>query len=592
MKTRETAEFLKRKSSFLTDLSKKVKFIDLNSGDILMRQGAPGSSLYVILDGRLRVSIEEEGRLPRILREIGRGESVGEMALLTGEPRSATIVAVRQSTVIELGATHIRQLLDRHPRLTLQLTQSIIERLKRVPNLSSIATVALVPVGKFAGFSSFVRRLRKGLSRYGKTLVVNERSVKRKFGSDFWSGSGEAKLVNWLTEEEAAHSLVVYQADPEATPWTLRCLRQADRVLLVADAHGDPSPGVLERELFFPGSEVTDALVDLVLVRSGRAARPRNTLAWLETRKIHQHYHVAEDNDGDCERLARILTGNCITLVLSGGGAKGFAHVGVLRALKEADVPVDAVGGTSMGSVVALGAALEFDTEKIVDCLRRYLVRGRGVRDYTFPFVSLLTGSRLKRGLKAMCEGARIEDLTLGFFCVSTNLRTADIEVHRRGFLWKAVRASVSIPGIFAPVLSGDDWLVDGGVLNNLPVDVMSRMFPGRIIAVDVGARKKATFRDRFPSAVSGWRLLWRRFNPFLGTQDLPTILDTVTRSTEVATVNLQNNILKNHAMDVYARPPVVHFNMLDAEALDDIVEIGYDYASSQMEEWKKRLGL
>jgi predicted acylesterase/phospholipase RssA len=152
----------------------------------------------------------------------------------------------------------------------------------------------------------------------------------------------------------------------------------------------------------------------------------------------------------------------------------------------EAGIPIDYVCGTSMGAIFAAGLALGFDVPRLREEVHELFAKPFALYDLTIPISSLLAGKKLDRVLHGQFGNADIEDLWLPFFCVSTDLSHAKLVVHDRGCLWKSVRASCSIPGIFPPQPMDGRMLVDGGLVDNLPLDLMLERCAGPIIAVDV----------------------------------------------------------------------------------------------------------
>ena len=587
--------------SFLEELNQKMELIHLRNGEVLIRQGESGDSLYIVLDGRLRVILyEQAGHAPKILSEIGRGESVGEMALITGETRSATVIAIRESHLIQLTQAQFNELVEKYPQITMKIAGGILKRMRRSLNERAsrdiIRSLALVPIREDFDFDHFTHTLATALNALQSTMVLNREFIGQQLNisleRDPLDSSDQLKLLTWLEEQEQRYPLIIYQCDNKNSEWTRRCLRQADRVLLVGNAERSPELGEIETTLLDSETPVTEALKELVLVHQDRNRRPQNTAAWLAKRDLRLHHHIASHHIPDYERLARMLTGNAICLTMSGGGVRGVAHIGILRAWREAGIPVDAVGGTSFGAGMAAQYALEWDSRKMLDVTRKFtFAKGKHkFCDYTFPIVSLFGANGGQYAVKFVAEGMNIEDLWLNYFCVSTDLIMAELMVHRDGPLWKALRATGSVPGIFPPFVDGDKWLVDGGVLNNLPVNVMSQLFLGKMVAIDVSMQRNMTYQDSIPSPVSGWSLLWKKLNPFAKTPDSPNILTIITRASEIAAVHMNKTIMANQAIDLHIRPPVEQFGLLDLDAFDEIVEIGYQYALSNAEEWKAQL--
>ena len=198
--------------------------------------------------------------------------------------------------------------------------------------------------------------------------------------------------------------------------------------------------------------------------------------------------------------------------MLGGGGARGFAHLGALRAFQEARIPIDIVGGTSMGAIVGAQYAMGYTLDHMIELNRRCFVHTNPISDYTIPLVSLIAGDRMSRTLKKMFGDARIEDQWLPYFCVATNLSRATIAVHQQGSLAFAVGTSIAVPGLAPPLIQNGDFLVDGGLLENVPVGVMRRVSQGRVFTVDVSKRVEFTTTRKPYGSLSGWRVLREQF--------------------------------------------------------------------------------
>ena len=327
------------------------------------------------------------------------------------------------------------------------------------------------------------------------------------------------------------------------------------------------------------------ARVDLVVVHPPGTPSPSGTARWLTGREIGVHHHIRDGSSEDFGRLARSVLGRAVSLVLSGGGARGLAHVGVLRALEEAHIPVDFVGGASFGALIAAAVARGDDAGAIRDATQKLLVDRRRPLDVTAPAAALTGGRRIVSVLQDGFGAARIEDLWNRFFCVSSNLSKAHVQVHTTGLLWEALRASVSIPGLFPPVNSGEgDVLVDGAVMNNLPVDVMKSLADGGpVMAVNLRADFPLLAEDLPRHGVlSGWKVFGRRLNPLADALELPGIIDVLLRTTEVGSV-LSSKTMEQRA-DVVFHPPVDDFGLLDFAACDRLIDAGYRHAVHVLE--------
>ena len=552
------------------------------AGTVLMRQGEPADSLYLVALGRLRVVVTHDDGTAQVVAELGRGDVVGEMALVADEPRSATVTALRDSSVLRLSREVFAELVERDPAVLRLVTTEAVRRLVhtlREGNPSRpVTTLAIVPLGADPALADWGRRLQRVLRRSVATAeLVTRTAAEADLGALGTPGQDDShRLARWFAEQEPAADLVCYLADHEPTPWAEACVHHADLVLLVGNAGEDPSPRPVEQLL-----ATTGARTELVLLHPSHREDPRGTRRWLDPRSVDRHHHVRVDREADVERVGRLVRGRGIGLVLSGGGARGLAGIGVLRALEEHGVPVDACGGTSIGSIVAGGAARGMDPAAVVALMRAAVV-DTSPFDVTFPVVSLAAGRRVTRRIREAAAGLDLEDAWRSLFAVSANLTTGGVHVHRRGPGWHALRASFSVPGVFPPVRSAEgDLLVDGGVLDNLPVGVMRGEHDGiTVIAVDVTRARDLT-GGSLPAggAVSGWSLLLERLRarrPEAGA-GLGGIL------MRVAELGGDRG---GDRGDVCVRPAVDDFGIADFKAIDQLVELGRGEAGRVLDEW------
>ena len=309
--------------------------------------------------------------------------------------------------------------------------------------------------------------------------------------------------------------------------------------------------------------------------------RVSGTPALMARYGISRVHHIRSTRTDDAERLARVLLGNEVVLVLGGGGARGLAHIGVLRTIRDRGVPIDAVGGSSSGSLIAASVASEWTADETADAMRAAVTTARGAVDVTVPAVALASGQRITKSLRDAFGDTPIEDLPIPFHCVSTNLSLAESVVHSSGSLWRAVRASIAVPGVFPPVPHGDDLLVDGGVLDNLPVAAMRARHAGAtVIAVDVGRRHEIR-AGQLPDGgiVSGWSVLGQRMNPFADSPDVSGIARILARLTELGAKGDAD------AGDITIRPDVEDFGLFDFKRIDDLIERGAAAADAALDQ-------
>jgi NTE family protein/lysophospholipid hydrolase len=580
------------------NLETELEWMSLADDEVFIREGEAGDFLAILVSGRLQILAELPNGEIKLISELGPGDTVGEMALFTGAPRTATVKAIRDSEIVKLYKSNFDRLVGQHPHeMVNAFAGKIISRLWNnlqgiTPRRSSLSTLVIVPMSPDVPLSDFGRRLARAFAPMGKTTHLNSRLVDEILEIDGISQTkpqdfNNGRLVAWLNEQEHRSDFVIFEADPSPTPWSLRCLRQSDLALLIGLAKHDPAQIAVDFKHLAANSTSSDTRQALVLLHDDKAEHPSGTQEWLDRWPVHSYHHVRENRMADYQRLARIVTGRATGLVLSGGGARGSAHIGVLRALIECGIEIDHIGGNSMGSIVAAGHALGLDPEGIGRLIKE-MYRLRNTFDPTIPLVSMLSRRRLANYFRKVFGERQIEDLWLPFFCVSSNLTRAEVVTHDRGPLYRWVIASNSAPGLMPPVVHQGDLLLDGSLLDDMPIDIMrDKIGNGTVIAVDVSPLVDLAENPDYGDYLSGFRVLWSRINPFTPAMKLPNIAAILQRSGELSSKRTQRNLVNARLADLYLRPPVEHFSLTDTSAVDEIAAIGYESAKEQIEHWQ-----
>lgn len=575
----------------LSFIEETVEWVHLPFGQTLFRQGDHETALYLLVSGRLQVCVNDKAGGERKVAEIRRGEIVGEMAMFTGDTRTATVYAMRDSDLVRISREAFEQIIASHRNVMMYFIQFIVKRMQAMsavaPRHERSLSLAVVPGSPDAPLGAFTSSLTTSLARHGTTLHLSSAIVDRHWGiSGMAQESGTAansiRLNAWLDEQESNFTNIVYEADAANTPWTLRCLQYADRSMILALADADPTPGPLERSLFASDSGMNRFHRVLVLVHADGSRLPTGTSRWLQQRQVESHHHIRRNNDADMQRLARISTGNAIGLVLGGGGARGFAHIGVMRALNEAGIPIDMVGGTSMGSMIASMYAMGMDHATMIGAQKEFITH-KPFKEFSLPFISLVRSKRLDHIMKDLYQEVTVEDMWLNFFCISSNLTTAEMNVHRNGTLWKAVRASTALPGIVTPVIENNRLLVDGGLFNNVPADIMKTLCGGNVIMVNVSPEEDLLIPDSITKPPSDMEVLWSYLNPFKQKIGFPRLQDIMMRTIMVGSERMK--IETSKSADYIFSPNLDRFGLLEFDAIDEIIETGYRYAQERIGE-------
>jgi NTE family protein len=492
-----------------------------------------------------------------VVRVLGRGGVVGELAILTEAPRSAGVRARRETELLALDRGRFVDLLTEEARFAMSLTRELGARLRASraldpPRSERPATIALVPLVGGDRFEEVRDALRGALEDCGPIAELTPADDPTAYGP----------MLD-RAERNSERVLLPTGSPSDADEWTAFCLRQSDRTIVVAEesAVGVRLPAALRN-------------ADLLLLTSGdRDTEEPALVAALEPRTVHV-VRPGGSFRGDIARAARRLSGRSIGVVLSGGGARGFCHIGVLQELLDAGLEIDRVGGCSMGAYVGGMFAIGMDCAAMRERAHQEFVVRSVTSDYTVPLVALLRGVRALEMLVNTFGGARIERQARDYFCVSADLISGELVEHREGPFAAAVGASMCLPGVFRPRPVRDQLLVDGGVLNNLPVQQMARRGEGPVIAVDVTAQftppelRAARFRRARPRA---WAM--RARNLVGWDEPLPSFIETLVRTVSVGSTAAVE--AARHRADLLIEPDTGAVPMLDFGRIDEMIAIG-----------------
>lgn len=524
----------------------------LTGGETLFAEGDESDMLYLLRSGRLGVFRREANdQPPQFVGVIRPGEPAGEMAMLAGSAHTADVVALRDSEVLALPRDAFFEAARTEPDLMVELSRLMIQRARDRRSGGGEPSVFGFLSARPRPIRAFVERVAAAIEVDGFTCQVIDHSAL-------------SSASEWFSRVEDAHDFVLYVAELDEPAWASLCARQVDRVFVVGQCLLAPPNCPL------PHAGVLDAQrrTDLVLLRDPRMLQPANTSIWIDAVQPGRWFQAVEGDAADAARIARIITGSAVGVVMSGGGARAYSHIGALRALKEAGVPVDFVGGASMGAVVAAGPALGWSQEELEERISRSFVDSDPLSDITFPMLAMTRAKKVERLLEAAYGDIDMADLVRPFFAVSTNLTAGRIEVHRRGLMRRAMRASIAIPGLLPPIVMDGQVLVDGAVLNNLPTEVMRQMTSGPVIAIDM-SQTRGVDPALIEHPPSIWRMLatgaWRRG---------PPIVSIMMRS---ATLTTDAEIERSRAVsDILVQPTPDGVDIRDWKGFVPAVDAGY----------------
>lgn len=635
-------------SNLIFTLDLAIEWVQVPQGQVLFHQGDEADAIYIVLTGRLR-SVIKQGSKSVKRGEYGQGDSIGELEVLTVSKRAYTVHAIRESELAKVPRALFESLAKKHPSITIEIARIIASRVStrlgapslsgyEAPPVSSFRTVSIVPITSGLPVQEFGQKLMNAYKDIGQNVTsLNIAAVLHHLGRNAFNKIGLLKLSGHLADLEEKYQTVVYIADTHVNSlWTQTCIAQADCILLVASAAAEPEIGEYERLLV---TMKTTARTELILLHDERYVSPGSTSKWLKNRIwVHSHHHIqmpfssqethhvpyaANDrlsrlknkvqsiqsdlvskykrkrvpvythsyvHKDDFYRLARILSGTAVGLVLGGGGARGLSHIGIIRALEERGIPIDFVGGTSIGAFVGGLYAKEYDLVPIFGRAKKFAYRisslWRMVFDLTYPATSYTTGHEFNRGIWKTFGDTHIEDFWLKYYTNTTNITHSKMEIHKSGYAWRYIRASMSLAGLLPPITDKGSMLLDGGYVDNLPVAEMKAQGAKYIFAVDVGSIDDTT-PMKYGDTLSGIWVLFNRWNIFSKHPNVPNLAEIQARLAYVSSVGALEKAKATPGV-IYVRPPIDNYATLDFGKFDEIYEVGNKFAHELLDKLKK----
>ena len=399
-------------SPMVREVDFALDWINIESGKALFRQSDTTDGIFIVLSGRLRsfVTAQSNGN-KQMVNEYTRGDMVGIVDVVTSPSRQKSVMAVRDSELCKVPANLLNLLKARYPVVVSRLISLLGKRLigtwkesrsggahfhEKEDSSLQFTTVALFAGSKNVPLSAFAYELTHALTVVGPVSHLTSNVILDKFGPTALEPNHEFRLNSWLGQQEDRHKVVIYQCDQDMSQWTMRCLRQADVIFDLVLASDDPEVTSEEKELEFAAKRVRK---ELILIHDENVMYPVGTRSWMKKRPwISAHFHLkghkrlfSRKNErrltefyqrhiqsqvpnihSDFCRLARHIAGLSVGLVLGGGGARGAAHVGMMKAIREAGIPIDKIGGVSIGCFVGGLWASGRDMSSFIQRARTY----------------------------------------------------------------------------------------------------------------------------------------------------------------------------------------------------------------------------
>ena len=544
----------------------------VEEGAYLFKQGDLENSLYVVLSGRLRAVMEDKTGT-NILGDIGEGEPTGEFALFTNEPRMASVLAIRKTIVLKINKQEYLNLVSQNPAFAGMLTSFLIKRLRRnilEQHMSSTPkNIALINLQPDHDLSPWTDVIEKTLEESGIPIQV--------FDHDSQPPQHYDSIFDTLEQQEGLNILVCSEAQPE---WSRQCLLVADLIIVGTEFLADPNLYQIEKMQNLYAQSILNKKIYIVFLHENQTVLPEQTSRWLQKRMVNLHIHVRKNHLGDIRRFCRIISNQAVGVVLGGGGAKGFAHVGAIRALLEVGVEVDFLGGTSAGALYGIGMShSDFDPQKVNALCETSAKRKLTSNDFSWPIVSIMSGKKMAGFMKEMFAESELEDIWVNSYCVSTNFSSSGTKVHDRGLISKMVRASIAIPGVFPPVVIDRQLHVDGGVVDNLPIEPMYRYPVRHIIAISLsGLESRQVDYAETPSAAM---LIWDKLTG-KRKYKIPGISSLIVNSLTLNSRQKQENTKAK--VSLYFEMDLKDVGLLDDKKWSHTIQKGYEQMKAFLE--------
>lgn len=566
--------FLNRvEKAALRAVEAEVEWFCLPAGATLFAENDPADAFYLVRSGALAAFRTGADGRPALVGHIRQGEPIGEMALVEDRAHSASVYALRDSELVRLPKTAFDRLTRKHGSLTRELARMMMFRLRggSLQSRSEPRVFALISTSPTIDLQYRARGLIEALTAHGIRAV-------------FVGEEGEGWPGPQLDRIEAEHDIVLLCARLGDANWARRAMGRADRIWLLARADARPSVPLMPDD---PSPAARLKLIDVVLLHHGGDRRAASPGEWAAAADAARCFHWRLASQGDAAHLARCMTGRSVGLVLSGGGARAYAHVGAVRAFRQAGVEFDLCAGASMGAIIAAGVALGWDDDELERRVREAFVETNPLNDFTLPVISLTRGRKVDKRLRDHFGDVEIPELSRPYFCVSSNLTEGAVRVHRSGLLREALRASIAIPGLLPPVVDGDAVLVDGAVFNNFPVPELKAFHRGVNVGCDVTRARGLRASDFVdPPGFFGWAARH-------GLADPPPIASLLMRAATVGAMS-QHDALRQET-DILVLPEL-GIDLREWRKYDEAVEAGYRAANqaieSASETCRRKLGI
>jgi NTE family protein len=534
-------------STTLAAISAKLRRVHFEHGQVVFVENSLGDSMYLIESGQVKVSVSTEAGPEKVINFLGPGNFFGEMALLLNQRRSATVTVSLDADLWMLRKTDMDELLADHPEIALQLSRELSRRLSDV--VSEVKKRPGYPL--VATFGDKAWRLAEHIHHLTRQRVVLFDATQRS-------------LINQISPQAQSEDLVVLEAMDQLSNASL-----VETLSVLVDGYDWVLVALP------PGYSEVNAKALQLAQATVLLDTPQE--AWMAD-STHGPIFYCDNSEAQLGRTARKLTQRVIGLALSSGGARGIAHIGVLKTLEEANIPVDMIAGTSAGSLFG-GLYACGKTPDEIAYFAKNLIKlidfKSGLWDpkFSLPWNGLIKGHATLKYLDKQFNQATFADTKIPFYVVAADVFSGEQVVFETGPLAEAVRASIGIIGIFSPYTLNGHYLIDGGAVNPLPASVLAEKGANIIIASSViPSIEEERARGRKDTAKPAH----------------PNFFGVLTSMMAI----MEREIVKTRMspVDVLIKPRVEIYTGMDYEKADDFIRLGREAALRELPELQKLL--
>lgn len=580
-----------------------VRSKQIAAGEVVCKQGDPGNTMFLVAQGRVQVSIEQPRKPPRVVEYMGRGDHFGEMAVMSNGLRTATVTAVMDSQVLELTRESLMEMLVSIPGFAANLTRSLVVRLRReTARRQRRRQPAIVGiVNSSARTEQLIQPLARALVQRNERIeVLTDRPEKWSTTGDYLVERIPEANRDGVTAAETTrdsvqarihqvlehHQRVILEVSPQRSGRRLsQLLWECEEILWLVDPEVQETSLECLQQVLAAEPRLSPRIRLVWILRENEKHSPLRP-AHLQAGLLDFKVNLANADDSQSreqqrgiERIVRHLRATRIGLALGGGGARGLAHLGVMRAMQNAGIDFDLVAGTSSGALFGVSYCAGFTPEEAIQRYGNALTPSRMFRAIPggsrWYMLSKFRMGAWDSMLRLHLSNARLEQLLIPFSTVTVDLVTGTQVIRDRGDAVHAVLESINIPVISQPILRDGMALVDGGILNNLPADILPERGADLIVGVDVAWKLPKNFAGNTPETPTG---RMRR----------APLLETLVRVDEVQMAELSS--IRESAVDLMIAPDASAFEFADFSKARELADVGHAAAEEVIPQLKQMI--